>query len=414
MKTIRSNVTSRKRQALFSLLLLLITTAPLKAQQISLQKLVTPSTFIQKDGHVVTFAIHGYIDFQSLAQAFPYIESQHQRWHGKLSDADLQKLSRDLLREAVESRVISMEDERPLETLITHTSDELRQAVAQVKEPLPPGYLDSFLAVQNKWKHSINCWSASPVIAGRVLSNWYPIEEGIQLYGVTYDSAEHFWQSVKYHSDVTVSQVADLTVLFENTNWAPWLKRLDDDPKLYLPNAYAIEFLRHNLTPQGMQWFRAQLSTHDVQPTDHARVVQQRGSTPFRFTAYEEKVIWGDLADVFQLVYLFSPSDDPVRQKLADRHFDGIYLNNQKLGFISEDFRSKMLDIWKVKYLQMPRFHEVIASIPTEIRLEHFLNDGDSPDIPIPIYVAYLNQIRQIALQTNEPRSAIVHGPSQK
>jgi len=67
------------------------------------------------------------------------------------------------------------------------------------------------------------------------------------------------------------------------------------------------------------------------------------------------------------------------------------------MGFIGEKFRSLMLEIWRVKYLQMPRFGEVIRSIPTEIRLEHFLNDGDSPDIPIPIYVGYLNQIRDLA-----------------
>jgi hypothetical protein len=42
----------------------------------------------------------------------------------------------------------------------------------------------------------------------------------------------------------------------------------------------------------------------------------------------------------------------------------------------------------------MARFREVISSIPLEIRLSHFLNDGDSPDIPIPVYVEYLNQIR--------------------
>jgi len=58
-----------------------------------------------------------------------------------------------------------------------------------------------------------------------------------------------------------------------------------------------------------------------------------------------------------------------------------------------------MLDIWKVKYLQVPRFREVIRSIPLEIRLSHFLNDGDSPDIPIPTYVEYLNQIRNQARQ---------------
>ena len=65
-----------------------------------------------------------------------------------------------------------------------------------MKEPVPPGYAEAFLAVQEKWQHALNCWSASPVIAGRVLSNWYPIEEGIRLYGATYDSTEHFWQAV--------------------------------------------------------------------------------------------------------------------------------------------------------------------------------------------------------------------------
>jgi len=67
------------------------------------------------------------------------------------------------------------------------------------------------------------------------------------------------------------------------------------------------------------------------------------------------------------------------------------------MPFISEEFRSQMLEIWKVKYLEIPRFREVIRLIPPEIRLEHFLNDGDSPDIPIPVYVGYLNQIRDLA-----------------
>lgn len=39
----------------------------------------------------------------------------------------------------------------------------------------------------------------------------------------------------------------------------------------------------------------------------------------------------------------------------------------------------------------------MISSIPLETRLSHFLNDGDSPDIPIPVYVGYLNQIRLLA-----------------
>src|SRR5262249_16838230 len=122
-----------------------------------------------------------------------------------------------------------------------------------------------------------------------------------------------------------------------------------------------------------------------------------RGATSFRFTAFEEKVLWGDLADLFHLTYTFSLPDDPIRRTLADYHFDAIYLNDRKLPFISEEFRSLMLEIWKVKFLQMPRFREVISSIPLEIHLSHFLNDGDSPDIPIPVYVEYQNQIRQRA-----------------
>ena len=103
------------------------------------------------------------------------------------------------------------------------------------------------------------------------------------------------------------------------------------------------------------------------------------------------------MADLFHLVYSFSRIEDPVRKMLAARHFDAIYLENRKMGFVSEDFRSLMLEIWRVKYLQMPRFRDVIRTIPMEIRLEHFLNDGDSPDIPIAAYVGYLNQIRKLA-----------------
>jgi hypothetical protein len=378
------------------LMIIAVLSGPAMAtQQISLQSLVTPSTVIEKDGHPLTFAVHGFIEFKSLSELFPYIASQTERW--KLDDAQKQALARDLLRRGVESRVISMSDERPLETLVTHTSDELRQALAQVNEPTPPGYADSFLAVQNKWKHALNCWSASPSIPGRVLSNWYPISEGIQLYGATYDSTEHFWQAVKYHPQVTIANLKDLLTRFENKDWTPWLTRLDADPAIYLPNAYAVEFLRHNLTRERLRWFQDEMNRQHLNPEDHARVVQQRHGPPFRFTAFEEKVLWGDLTDVFHLVYVFSAADEPVRPILAENHFDGIYLNDHKMGFISEEFRSLMLEIWRVKYLQMPRFGEVIRSIPTEIRLEHFLNDGDSPDIPIPVYVGYLNQIRELA-----------------
>jgi hypothetical protein len=127
--------------------------------------------------------------------------------------------------------------------------------------------------------------------------------------------------------------------------------------------------------------------------------VQQRGESPFRFSALEEKVFWGDLADLLHMIYVFTPADVAVRKTLAEHHFDAIYLDKRKMGFIGEEFRAEMLEIWKVKFLEMPRFREVIAGIPMEIRLEHFLNDGDSPDIPIPIYVGYLNEIRSMAIK---------------
>jgi len=370
---------------------------PFSAQQIPLQAIVTPSTVVMKDGHPVKFAVHAFIEFRSLSELFPYIEAQKQRWKGSPDDAARERLAQDLLRQGVESRVVSMTDERPLETLITHTGGELRQALAAVKEPAPAGYGDAFLAVQEKWKHSLNCWSASPSIRGRVLSNWYPIEEGIQLHGATYDSTEHFWQAVKYHPEVTVADLTSLLATLEQRDWQPWLARLDADPKLYLPNAYAVEFLRHNLTRERLRWFGDELARQGVRPADRARAVQQRGAVLFRFTAYEEKVLWGDLADVFHLVFAFSPPEDPIRRALAELHFDAIYLDGRRMDFISQDFRSLMFEVFKVKYLQIPRFREVISSIPMEVRIEHYLNGGDSPDIPIPVYVGYLNRIREMA-----------------
>ncbi len=376
---------------------ILIVTSPMRAHELSLNALVAPSTVIVKDGRTVRFAIHAFVEFASLEEAFRYVETQRERWRGKISEEEWRRVESGLVREAVESRVVSMADERPLETLVTHTSEELRQAIALVKEPVPPGYAEAFLAVQEKWKHALNCWSASPSIAGRVLSNWYPIEEGIWLYGATYDSTEHFWQAMKYHPEVTVGELAELIVVLERQDWRAWLKRLDDDPKQYLPNAYAVEFLRHNLAPERLRWFREELGRHGLKARDRARLAQQRGSVAFRFSALEEKILWGDLADLFHLVYAFSLANDPIRKSLEENHFDGVYLDGQKMGFVSEEFRSQMLEIWKVKYLETPRFREVIRLIPTEIRLEHFLNDGDSPDIPIPVYVGYLNQIREMA-----------------
>jgi len=204
----------------------------------------------------------------------------------------------------------------------------------------------------------------------------------------------------RYHPDTTVGELGELIILLKGKDWSAWLKRLDDDPKIYLPNAYAVEFLRHNLRADRLKWFSEELTRHGLKSRDRARMAQQRGESAFLFSAFEEKVLWGDLADLLHMIYGFSPADDPVRKALAEYHFDGIYLRDRKVGFISDEFRSEMLEIWKVKFLEIPRFREVIAGIPMEIRLEHFLNGGDSPDIPIPVYVGYLNRIREMARQT--------------
>src|ERR1700719_4591745 len=101
----------------------LLTPGLLSAQELSLQNLVTPSTVISKDGHPVTFAIHAFIEFNSLKEAFPYIESQAGRWQNSAAfdAAARNSLGRQLLHEAIESRVVSMTDERPFEILLTHT-----------------------------------------------------------------------------------------------------------------------------------------------------------------------------------------------------------------------------------------------------------------------------------------------------
>jgi hypothetical protein len=46
------------------------------------------------------------------------------------------------------------------------------------------------------------------------------------------------------------------------------------------------------------------------------------------------------------------------------------------------------------------RLRRMAAAQLLATRLEHHLNDGDSPDIPIPTYVEYLNQIRDMAIQS--------------
>ena len=103
----------------------------------------------------------------------------------------------------------------------------------------------------------------------------------------------------------------------EKQDWAPWLKRLDDDPKTYLPNAYAVEFLRHNLTRERLSGSTTNCTGKESATESTPERAQQRTQNPSASQHTKRKFLWGDLADLFHLVYLFSPDDEPVR-----KHFD--------------------------------------------------------------------------------------------
>ncbi len=384
-------------------LILLIPPSLRAAQDLTLDDLVRTSAVFVQDGQPVSFALLGFIEFRTLEELFQYIDREAGRWSFP-STAARQAFGEGLLRRGVESRLISMTYEKPLELLLTHTREELDQAVigrGAKAAPIFTGrnwrldasvYRQTFLDIQQRWKSSLNCWSAAASIPARVLSNWYPIEEGIELHGAVYDSTEHFWQAVKFHPDVRNGDVVALLDEMRSRDWRPWVERLAGDQETYFADAYAIEFLRVSLTPEKLRWFRDELA--QLPAEEGAREAQQRRGQKLRFTALQEKLLWGDVADVLHLVWFFDRAALPALGRL---HFDSIYLGERKLGFISPEFRALMLEIWRTKYLRMARFGEVIRSIPRSVKLDHFLNDGDSPDIPIPMYVQYLNEIRELA-----------------
>lgn len=420
------------KQFLAAVLLILLlpfiaTSASPKAEEtrLTLNSLVAPATTFYRDGQPIKFALYGFLEFQTLAELFVYIDTQAGRWQFG-STAKREDFADRLLQRGLSSRLISMLDERPLELLTTHTTAELAQALAQVQTPAAPfifqgqhwrlkpdKYAENFLKVQLRWKNSLNCWSASPAIAGRVLSNFYLIEEGIPLFGATYDSTEHFWQAIKYHPEVRLSDLLTLLDRMETVDWTAWLARLDGEQQVYLGHTYAIEFLRHNLTRERREWFRSEIAKVSPAGQERVRELQQRNPVQpgqMRFTALQEKIIWGDLADLFHLIYFFTTMDSgrfrteelrPLLETMARFHFDGIYLAGHgkgKINFISPEFRQLMLEIWKVKFLRIKRFGEVIRST-RGIKLDHYLNDADPPDIPLTEYVRFLNQIRELAFQ---------------
>ena len=394
------------------------------ATRLTLRRLVDPASRVEAQGRLIRFALHGLIRFDTLDELFAFIDNEAGRWQFD-SPAARHAFAHGLLRRGVESRIVSMETELPLEIVLTHTRGELERAAAGVRTRHAPlifegrhwqlttdAYRDAFLRVRNRWSRTLNCWSASSSIPGRVLSNWFIIDEGIELYGATYDSTEHFWQAVKYHPDVTVGDLQTLAADLVAIDWRPWVEALAADQDFYFANAYAVEFLKKNLARERLAWFQAELG-RVAAAGEGARAVQQRidraPGAPIRFTSLEEKVLWGDFADVLHLIVSFAgrpaSSDFPalaaIRESLVTQHFDAVYLTGYaggRIAFLSREFQELMLEIWKVKFLKMPRFNEVIRST-AGVRLDHFLDDGDSPDIPIPIYVGYLNRIREMALE---------------
>jgi hypothetical protein len=392
--------------------------------RLTLRRLVDPASRVEAQGRLIRFSLHALIRFDTLEDLFAFIDNEAGRWQFD-SPAARHAFAEGLMRRGVESRIVSMETELPLEIVLTHTRGELERAVATVKTRDAPlvfkgrhwqlttdAYRDAFLRVRDRWSRSLNCWSASSSIPGRVLSNWYIIDEGIELYGATYDSTEHFWQAVKYHPDVTVGDLRTLVARLIAIDWRPWVEALAADQDFYFANAYAVEFLKKNLAIDRLEWFHAELGR--VAPAgERARAAQQRidraPGAPLRFTSLDEKVLWGDVADVLHLIVSFAgrpasgdfPALAAIRGSLVARRFDAVHLPGYaggKIGFLSREFQELMLEIWKVKFLKMPRLNEVIRST-AGVRLDHFLDDGDSPDIPIPIYVGYLNRIREMAME---------------
>lgn len=399
--------------------------APAQVSSLSLARLVEPSSVFRNQGETVRFALHGFVEFETLEEMFGYIDAQAGRWTFD-SESEREAFADDLLRRGVESRVISMIYEDPREVLVTHTAEQLSVSVRGIRDAGIPlvyegkhwsldaaTYRDVFLEIQARWKSSLNCWSASASVAGRVLSNWYIIREGIALFGADYDSTEHFWQAVKYHPQVHLDHLSEILGRVQAVSRVPWLEELANDQEVYLAHTYTVEFLQRNLSRDRLRFFGDRLEEYGRIFDEPARVLQQRThDNPWhlRFTALEEKIFWGDLADLFHLLYYFAHLDDgrfwsaelePVLEALVEHHFDAVYLPGYlsgEVGFISPEFQRLMLEIWKVKFLEMERFREVIRSTEGS-RLLHFLNDGDSPDIPIPVYVGYLERIRELALR---------------
>ena len=160
------------------------------APRLTLERLVAPASRVVVQGRQVRFALHALIRFDTLQELFAYIDAEAGRWQFTTA-AERDAFADGLMRRGVESRIVSMETELPLEVILTHTRDELGRAVAGIVTADGPlvfkgrnwrltkdAYRRALLRVRDRWSVSLNCWSASSSIPGRVLSNWYIVRRG--------------------------------------------------------------------------------------------------------------------------------------------------------------------------------------------------------------------------------------------
>jgi hypothetical protein len=119
--------------------------------------MVEPSTLFRKDGEVIKFALYAFVEFSNLNELFRYIDTQAGRWHFSTAQ-EREAFAGGLLRRGIESRLISMQYDKPLEILVTHTSEELSNAIGKVRTPAARRCAP--------WDHSLHCCGREESVGG--------------------------------------------------------------------------------------------------------------------------------------------------------------------------------------------------------------------------------------------------------
>jgi len=114
---------------------------------------------------------------------FPYIVIQTRRWKLDARLDDPRKvIGQELLRRGIESRVVSMVDERPLEALVyAYPVKNSRSQLAAVREPVAVRLtrrLGPFLVSTAEMEAFAELLECVALNSRTVLSNWYPIGSG--------------------------------------------------------------------------------------------------------------------------------------------------------------------------------------------------------------------------------------------